>query len=84
MNFDLIERNALKAIKELRKQKLSQGLSFMINSDILIPSQCFLAYPDGSIKIVEADKTTMDFQVVFELTDNDTNALRRKYKLAGM
>ena len=46
---------ANKRIKSLRKEKLSQGLPFMINSEDLPSYQCYLEYPDGSIKIAEAN-----------------------------
>lgn len=81
MNAKRYEFAALKAIKELRKKKLSQGLPFMINSDVLISSQCYLEYPDGSIKIVEANTKKHDFHVVYELSERDADHIRRKYKL---
>lgn len=81
MTAKLYRAAATKAIKELRKKKLSQGLTFMINSDILDSSQCYLEYPDGTIRIVEADTKQHDFQIVYELTKRDADAVRRKYKL---
>lgn len=69
---------ASKVIKALRKKKLSQGIPFMINSDILEPYQCFLEYPDGSIKIAEADSTRCDFKIVFEYDTKDLQWLRKK------
>ena len=75
------EKSALKAIKKLRKRKLSQGLPFMINLDVLPSDQCYLEYPDGTIKIVEADAREKDFQIVLELTLNEANDLRKKLKL---
>lgn len=81
MTAKIDEKSALRAIKELRKKKLSQGLPFMINSDTLDTSQCYLEYPDGSIKIVEADATEKDFQIVLELSIEDANKLRKKLKL---
>jgi hypothetical protein len=81
MTAKKMEESALKAIKSLRKQKLSQGLPFMINSDKLDSSQCFLEYPDGTIRIVEANKKEGDFYVLFELSKKDANSLRRKLKL---
>jgi len=53
----------------------------MINSDMLDSDQCFLEYPNGSIKIVEADLKECDFRVVFEYDINESNRLRRKLKL---
>lgn len=53
----------------------------MINSEILESSQCFLEYPDGSIKIVEADGELCDFRVVFEYSDRDAKQLRKRLNL---
>ncbi|HLP38354.1 hypothetical protein [Lacibacter sp.] len=81
MTAKLYEAAATKAIKAFRKKKLSQGFPFMINSDVLISSQCYLEYPDGSIKIVEANTKKHDFHVVYELSERDADDIRRKYKL---
>ena len=81
MNMKEVEKLGYEAIKLLRKQKLSQGLPFMINSDMLDPYQCFLEYPDGIIKIVEADSKRIDFRVVFEFSRRDSNRLRKKFGL---
>jgi hypothetical protein len=72
---------AKKVIKQLRKRKLSEGHPFMINSDVLEKGQCYMEYPDGSIKIVEADMKHKEFYVVYELSENDANDIRRKHKL---
>jgi hypothetical protein len=81
MTAKIHEKSALKAIKRLRKKKLSQGLPFMINSEVLPSDQCYLEYPDGTIKIAEADTKERDFQIVFELSSNEANDLRKKLKL---
>jgi hypothetical protein len=81
MTAKIREKSALKAIKLLRKKKLSQGLPFMINSDMLESHQCFLEYPDGSIKIVEANSKDQDFRIVFEYNSEAANDLRRRLKL---
>ncbi|HEY2720691.1 MAG TPA: hypothetical protein VGI82_03140 [Chitinophagaceae bacterium] len=81
MTAKIDEKSALRAIKKLRKKKLNQGLPFMINSDTLDTTQCYLEYPDGSIKIVEADTRERDFQIVLELSMDDANKLRKKLKL---
>jgi hypothetical protein len=72
-----LEKAANKAIKLLRKQKHRQGLHFMINSDMLETHQCFLEFPNGIIKIVEADSTRIDFKVVFEYSKQESRSLRR-------
>ena len=71
----------LQAIKVLRKRKLSQGIPFMINSDILPSHQCFLEYPDGIIKIAEADTKGCDFKIVFECSLAESQNWRKKLKL---
>ena len=72
---------AIKRIKSLRKEKLSQGLPFMINSDELPSYQCYLEYPDGSIKIAEANSGESDFLIVEELDFLNAEVFRRKLKL---
>ena len=81
MTAKILEKSSLKAIKSLRKKKLSQGLPFMINSDTLDSDQCYLEYPDGIIKIAEANTKGHDFKIVFEFDSNESDRLRRKLKL---
>jgi hypothetical protein len=76
-----LERTGLKTIKLLREKKLNQGRPFMINSEILPPEQCYMEYPDGSIKIVEANVKELDFIVIEELDSTEINRLKRKLKL---
>jgi hypothetical protein len=47
-----VERNANEAMKQLRLQKLSNGMPFMINAGGLEPGECFLEFPDGKIALV--------------------------------
>lgn len=81
MTAKIYETAVVKAIKQLRKTKLKQGHPFMINTDVLDSSQCYMEYPDGSIKIVEADLKKREFHILYELSANDANAVRRKHKL---
>ena len=71
----------IKKIKFLRKQKLSQGLPFMINSDELPPHQCYLEFPDGSIKIAQANSRNSDFKIIEELDFLNAEVFKRKLKL---
>jgi hypothetical protein len=80
-SVEKLEKSAFEAIKLLRRKKFEKGLPFMINSDMLDSDQCFLEYPDGSIKIVEADPERCDFRIVFEYDINEANRLRRKLRL---
>ena len=74
-------KSAINKIKLLRKEKLSQGLPFMINSDTLPSHQCYLEYPDGSIKIAEANSKESDFKIIEELDFLNAEVLRRNLKL---
>jgi len=76
-----LQKAANEAIKLLRKQKHCEGLPFMINSDMLETDQCFLEFPDGIIKIVEADMPRRDFKVVFELNQQESDNLRKELGL---
>jgi hypothetical protein len=77
----MLEARANDAIRKLRKQKLSQGIPFMINSDELPTYQCYLEYPDGNIKLVTASNETLDFKVVRLLNSRERKRLRHKYNL---
>lgn len=81
MNVKELEISARKAIKKLRRDKLSKGLPFMINSDMLVEEQCFLEYPDGIIKIAKAAFKEHDFQIIMELSMEESDTLRKKLKL---
>ena len=79
--LEKLQKRANKAIRLLRRQKHRKELPFMINSDMLETEQCFLEFPDGIIKIVEADKVRIDFKVVFEFSRKDSNALKKRFGL---
>ena len=76
-----LEQSALLAIQLLRKNKLEKGHPFMINTDELPLGQCYLEYPDGSIKIVTIDRKIYDFKIISVLSVEENNSLRRKLKL---
>jgi hydrogenase maturation factor HypF (carbamoyltransferase family) len=50
--LQIIEKKGNDAVRRLRLQKLRSGHPFMINSNDLESYQCYLEYPDGSIKLV--------------------------------
>ena len=79
--IERLEKAVIEAIKLLRKQKHRQGLPFMINSDTLESHQCFLEFPDGIIKIVEADTSRFDFKVIFEFNKEESSELKKKLGL---
>jgi hypothetical protein len=81
MTAKRIEQSGLEAVKLLRKKKHRQGLPFMINSDILPPDQCYLEYPDGSMKVVEANSRKSDFVVIEDVNPKFAKQLKKKLKL---
>ncbi len=50
----------------------------MIYSKELLSNQCYLEYPDGTIKLVTFTKAAMDFSIIRELTSPEVNSLRKK------
>ena len=74
-------KSATNKIKSLRKEKHSQGLPFMISSDELPSHQCYLEYPDGTIKIAEANSKDSDFRIIGELDFLNAEYIKRKLKL---
>lgn len=52
----------------------------MINSTELLNNQCYLEYPDGSIKLITFTRSTKDFNVIRELSAIEASSLRAKYK----
>lgn len=74
-------KTAQKEIKALRRKRLSDGLTFMINSDSLPSGQCYLEYPNGLIVIAEANSKETDFKIIEELDGFEINRLRKELKL---
>lgn len=77
-----MERNGVNAVRMLRQNKLSKGLPFMINSKSLPSGQCYLEYPDGVIKLVTIDGSLQDFKIIRELDPQETERLRKRYRIA--
>jgi hypothetical protein len=75
-----LEKSAQKAIQVLRKKKLEQGQPFMINSDILNTDQCFMEFPDGTLKVVEADSKGCDFRIVMDATPAMVKQIKKQLK----
>lgn len=69
------------AVKELRKQRLINGLPFMINVRELVGVRCFLEYPDGSIIEVERSTSGSDFETIRTLSTTEAAELRNRYQL---
>ena len=66
------------AVKQLRKEKLANGLSFMINFNDLPSYQCYLEQPDGSIHLVTLAKSKIDFDLVRVLSPQESSEVRQK------
>jgi hypothetical protein len=81
MTATINNKSAINKIKSLRKEKLLQGIPFMINSDDLPSHQCYLEYPDGSIKIAEVNSRDSEFRIIEELDFLNTENIKRKLKL---
>ncbi len=69
------------AVGDLRLQKLTSGRPFMINSSELSSDQCYIEFPDGSIKLVSLISSKSDYSVIKKLSLTETNELRRKFHL---
>ena len=82
MTAKKMEQSAKRRIRQLRRQKLEQGLPFMISSDDLPAEQCYLEFPDGTIKVAEAGSRNSDFKIIEVLDYFNAELLRRKFKLA--
>lgn len=82
MEFKQLERTGTAAVKRLRLKKLQNGLPFMINSKELPGNQCYLEYPNGSIKLVTMDSSTRDFKVLRELSKGESAVILAKYHLS--
>lgn len=81
MDVQQIENAGSLAIKMLRKAKLSMGHPFMLNTKSLPVGQCYLEYPEGVFRVVKISKEDLDYQVIRQLTSEQSNLLRKEYKL---
>lgn len=69
------------AVRNLRKQKLSMGQPFLINSKDLPATQCYLEYPDTSIKIVSVASDLRSFIEIRKLSEAEAIVVRKLYEL---
>ncbi len=77
-----ISKKGTEAVRTLRLKKLKSGQTFMINPKGLHTNQCYLEYPNGSIKLVTiADKSSKSFDIIRELSQSEANSLRQHYQL---
>jgi hypothetical protein len=79
MKIKQLEKSANEAIKNLHESKLKNGFPFMINSDDLPSNQCYLEYPNGSIRLVFLSRRTSDFETIIEYSLEESNLIRKKF-----
>jgi len=72
-----IQESVTVAILQLRKDTHAKGFPFMINTVDLPTHQCYLEYPDGSIRLVYAKNN--DFADVRKLSKREQKIIREKY-----
>ncbi|WP_217606625.1 hypothetical protein [Chitinophaga sp. GbtcB8] len=76
----ILQRKGNNAVKKLRKAKFDKGLPFMIISNDLPSTQCYLEYADGRILLVGILSTSArDFSVIRELTPTERDIIRTKF-----
>ena len=71
------------AVKKLRQQKLKSGFPFMINAKELATNQCYLEYPNGSIKLITTVHSTRDINILRELTFIEADNLRSRFHFSS-
>jgi hypothetical protein len=81
-DFQQIEEKGNRAVRKLRKKKLSQGHPFMINSRELASNQAYLEFPSGSICLVCLEQKAKDFTIIRELSQVESGSLRQRYRLS--
>ena len=81
MTIKQLEKAGSDTVKELRKNKLSMGLPFIINTNDLPSTQFYLEYPDGYIKLVTFRQDKLDYKFIIEFNIEQSNEIRKKYKL---
>ncbi len=78
--FHYLEQRGTEAVRRMRQQKLRSGYPFMINSKDLITNQCYLEYPNGSIKLVSIKKDAREFNIIRELSESEAHSLRVRHQ----
>lgn len=76
-----IQKAGNEAVRRLRRQKLSSGHPFMINSKKLPKGQCYLEFPDGHIELVSIAPTKRDFNIIRQFTNSQSMKIRRQHRL---
>ena len=74
-----IEILGTNAVKKLRRNRLSRGDFFMINSNSLPSDHCYLEYPGGSIKLAIYESGAKNFTILRELETEESSNLRERF-----
>lgn len=82
INTAELTKKANLAVKQLRSQRLSKGLPFMINTKELHDDTCFLEDPNGQIKLVRQNKARTEFIEIRTLSAEAARQIRIRYPLA--
>ena len=69
------------AVKWLRKEKLSNGQPFMINSKSLPKGQSYLEFPNGQVKLVSISSSKRDFNVIKEYSPEESLMILKSFHL---
>ncbi|MBS1579641.1 MAG: hypothetical protein JST29_08390 [Bacteroidetes bacterium] len=80
-NKEIIEGKAEKAVLEIRKNALKNGVGFLIYDEHLPVGQYYMEYPDGDIKIVTPSIDKNIFSIHQELDAQTVLNIRKKLSL---
>jgi len=83
ISVELSSKQGTIAVRKLREQKLKNGLPFMINTKELATNQCYLEYPNGSIKLIRVVNSKRDIDVIRELSDSEATDLRNRFHFSS-
>ena len=78
-----IQKAGNEAVRRLRKQKLSSGHPFMINSKKLPKGQCYLEFPNGHIELVSIASTKRNFHTIRQFTNDESTKIRMQHHLVN-
>ncbi|HRD57437.1 MAG TPA: hypothetical protein PK504_05280 [Ferruginibacter sp.] len=81
---EITSKKGSNAVRKLREQKLRNGLPFMINVKELSTNQCYLEYPNGSIKLVSVVHSSREIDVIRELTLIEASHLRKRFHFSSV
>lgn len=83
-DFKAIEKAGTDAVKQLRINKLSNGIPFMINAKDLPTTECYIEYPDGHISLASLSSSKRDFNVIRDLSIDEADIIRKRYNLSKL